>query len=289
MKKNISKILLLMMACIIAYLFLLPLLFMVFTSFKGVAESVTSTTLLPKEWTFENYIELFHNTDTSPVIQWLINTAIITICGTALRITTSVLAAYALARLNVPGKKIILIGLIWAMAIPEIVTYFPLFYIFKQIGGLNTYWALILPSGSGVMCIYLIYNFLIDFPKELEEAGKGAIVYGRDIVTGLPMEKEIPTDLVSESMLENFNVIIDNIRVILERTPPELSADIFRRGIYLTGGASQVNHLAELLAKGTGLKVNVSENPVSGVALGLAKIIKDDNYKSVAYLEGMSR
>ena len=289
MKKNISKILLLMMACIIAYLFLLPLLFMVFTSFKGVAESVTSTTLLPKEWTFENYIELFHNTDTSPVIQWLINTAIITICGTALRITTSVLAAYALARLNVPGKKIILIGLIWAMAIPEIVTYFPLFYIFKQIGGLNTYWALILPSGSGVMCIYLIYNFLIDFPKELEEAGKGAIVYGRDIVTGLPMEKEIPTDLVSESMLENFNVIIDNIRVILERTPPELSADIFRRGLYLTGGASQVNHLAELLAKGTGLKVNVSENPVSGVALGLAKIIKDDNYKSVAYLEGMSR
>lgn len=79
---------------------------MVFTSFKGVAESVTSTTLLPKEWTFENYIELFHNTDTSPVIQWLINTAIITICGTALRITTSVLAAYALARLNVPGKKL---------------------------------------------------------------------------------------------------------------------------------------------------------------------------------------
>ena len=179
MKKNISKILLLMMACIIAYLFLLPLLFMVFTSFKGVAESVTSTTLLPKEWTFENYIELFHNTDTSPVIQWLINTAIITICGTALRITTSVLAAYALARLNVPGKKIILIGLIWAMAIPEIVTYFPLFYIFKQIGGLNTYWALILTSGSGVMCIYLIYNFLIDFPKELEEAGlvEGANIF----------------------------------------------------------------------------------------------------------------
>ena len=179
MKKNISKILLLMMACIIAYLFLLPLLFMVFTSFKGVAESVTSTTLLPKEWTFENYIELFHNTDTSPVIQWLINTAIITICGTALRITKSVLAAYALARLNVPGKKIILIGLIWAMAIPEIVTYFPLFYIFKQIGGLNTYWALILPSGSGVMCIYLIYNFLIDFPKELEEAGlvEGANIF----------------------------------------------------------------------------------------------------------------
>ncbi|MDE7205452.1 MAG: rod shape-determining protein [Lachnospiraceae bacterium] len=131
-------------------------------------------------------------------------------------------------------------------------------------------------------------NVKIDL-RELEEDKRKAVVYGRDIVTGLPMEKEIPTDLVSESMLENFNVIIDNIRVILERTPPELSADIFRRGVYLTGGASQVAHLAELIAKGTGLKVNVSENPVSGVALGLAKIIKDDNYKSVAYLEGMGR
>ena len=51
----------------------------------------------------------------------------------------------------------------------------------------------------------------------------------------------------------------------------------------------QVNHLAELIAKGTGLKVNVSENPVTGVAIGISKIIKDDNYKSVASLEGMSR
>ena len=126
--------------------------------------------------------------------------------------------------------------------------------------------------------------------RELEAENRGAIVYGRDIVTGLPMEKEIPTNLVSESMLENFNVIIDNIRVILERTPPELSADIFRRGIYLTGGASQVNNLAQLMSKGTGLKVNLSEHPIESVALGLAKIINEDNYKSVAYaIEGMSK
>ena len=78
-----------------------------------------------------------------------------------------------------PGKKFILVALIWAMAIPEIVTFFPLFYMFKQVGGLNTFWPLILPSGSGVMCIYLIYNFLLAFPKELEEAGfvEGANVF----------------------------------------------------------------------------------------------------------------
>ena len=126
--------------------------------------------------------------------------------------------------------------------------------------------------------------------RELEEAGQGAVVYGRDIVTGLPVEREIPTKLVEESLEEHFNTIVDNIRLILERTPPELAADIFRHGIYLTGGASQISHLAERIANGTGLKVNIAENPLQSVVLGLAKIINEDNYKSVAYtIEGMSK
>ena len=126
--------------------------------------------------------------------------------------------------------------------------------------------------------------------KDLEKEGKGAVVYGRDIVTGLPVERVIPTELVCDCLTEHFNTIIDNVKVILERTPPELAADIYRNGIYLTGGASQVSHLAQKLAEGTGLKVNVAENPMTSVAQGLAKIIKEDNYKSIAYaIEGMSK
>ena len=125
---------------------------------------------------------------------------------------------------------------------------------------------------------------------DLERENKGAIVYGRDIVTGLPVERELPTAMIDESLIEHFYTIIDNIKVILERTPPELAADIYRHGIYLTGGASQVSHLAELIQKGTGLKVNVSENPITSVALGLSRIIKDDNLKTVAYsIEGMNK
>ncbi len=126
--------------------------------------------------------------------------------------------------------------------------------------------------------------------KELEEKEESAVVYGRDIVTGLPVERTIPTKLVVDSLEEHFNTIVDNVKVILERTPPELAADIFRHGVYLTGGASQVNHLADRIASGTGLKVNIAEEPTASVALGLAKIIKDDNYKSVAYaIEGMGK
>lgn len=125
---------------------------------------------------------------------------------------------------------------------------------------------------------------------ELEEASANAIVYGRDIVTGLPVEREIPTYLVDLALKEHFDTIIDNIKVILERTPPELAADIYRHGIYLTGGASRTSHLGELISKGTNLKVNLAGNAADSVACGLARVIKDDVYKSVAYsIQGMTK
>jgi len=118
--------------------------------------------------------------------------------------------------------------------------------------------------------------------KELEEKGEDAIVFGRDIVTGLPMQKHIPVPFVNECLVEHFSVIIDQVKLILERTPPELGADIYRNGIYLTGGASQVAHLADNLSAETGLKVQQMDNPVTSVAAGLAKVIQDDYFKTVA-------
>ncbi|MCR4587179.1 MAG: rod shape-determining protein [Lachnospiraceae bacterium] len=125
---------------------------------------------------------------------------------------------------------------------------------------------------------------------DFESAGTGAVVYGRDIVKGLPVEREIPTKLALEAMDNHFRNIIDNVKVILERTPPELGADIYRHGIYLTGGASSVAHFAEMMSNETGLKVNIAQNPMESVVLGISKIIKDDNYKSIAYsIEGSSK
>ena len=126
--------------------------------------------------------------------------------------------------------------------------------------------------------------------NEISLEKKDAIVFGRDIVTGLPVEKSICTALIDNALAENFNTIIDSIKVILERTPPELSADIYRNGLYLTGAASSVNKLKELLSKGTNLKVNISEEPKKSVTKGLEKIIKNSEFKSVIYeFEGMKR
>lgn len=119
--------------------------------------------------------------------------------------------------------------------------------------------------------------------KSLEEENSNAVVYGRDIVTGLPVEREIPTTLVTNALLEHMNTIIEQVKVILEKTPPELGADIFRRGIYLTGGSSQLSHLDELMAKGTGLKVNLADDPIVSVACGLSRVINEPKFQSVAY------
>ncbi|SFK59886.1 rod shape-determining protein MreB [Lachnospiraceae bacterium KH1T2] len=122
-----------------------------------------------------------------------------------------------------------------------------------------------------------------------KDSDEASVVYGRDIVTGLPVERAIPTELIDSALNENIASIVENIKVILERTPPELAADIYRHGIYLTGGSAHLKNLDVLINKGTNLKVNLAENSQESVANGLARIIQDDNFKSLAYsIEGMS-
>ena len=126
--------------------------------------------------------------------------------------------------------------------------------------------------------------------RDIETQHADAVVYGRDIVTGLPVERIIPTKSIDTALLDNFNTIVDNIKIVLERTPPELSADIYRNGIYLTGGGSLVNNLAKTIEKETGLKVNHAEDPLLSVAEGLSRVINNENFASVAYsIEGMGR
>ena len=125
--------------------------------------------------------------------------------------------------------------------------------------------------------------------NELVENKEEAVCYGRDIVSGLPVEKHIPTDVIDMSMRTSFGSIADCVKQILERTPPELGADIYRHGIYLTGGASQAHNLAEYIADSTGIKVDVGEDPINSVVDGLAKIINEEKYRPLAYttIEGL--
>ncbi len=95
-----------------------------------------------------------------------------------------------------------------------------------------------------------------------------AMVRGRDLVTGLPQTAEIDSDQVHEALQEPLREILSAIIWVLERTPPELGADVVRTGIHLTGGCSQLPGLDQYIAAETGISVQVARNPMDCTVLG---------------------
>jgi rod shape-determining protein MreB len=100
-------------------------------------------------------------------------------------------------------------------------------------------------------------------------------VKGRDLVAGVPKTLTINSDEIRDALQEPANAIVEAVRVVLERTPPELSADIVDRGIVLSGGGSQLRNLDTLLREETGLPVMVAENPQLAVVLGTGRALDE--------------
>lgn len=99
-------------------------------------------------------------------------------------------------------------------------------------------------------------------------------VKGRDQVMGLPKILTITSEEIRESLREPVSAIVDAVRVTLERTPPELSADIVDRGVVLAGGGALLRGIDQLLSKETGLHVAVAEDALTAVALGTGKYLE---------------
>jgi len=93
-------------------------------------------------------------------------------------------------------------------------------------------------------------------------------VRGRDVVNGLPRTVLVGSQEVQEALSEPIGSIVEAVRGVLERTPPELAADLLDRGVVLTGGGALLSGLDELIRQATGLPVRVAEDPITCVALG---------------------
>ncbi len=105
--------------------------------------------------------------------------------------------------------------------------------------------------------------------------GKTVEVKGRDLLNGVPKEITISERQVSESLVETVAEIVEAVKVALENTPPELSADIVDKGIVLTGGGALLKNLDQVLRKATGLPVIVAEDPLSCVAKGSGMVLDE--------------
>ena len=108
-------------------------------------------------------------------------------------------------------------------------------------------------------------------------------VRGRNLVTGLPKTVTVTSEETEEALREPAYQIVDAVHNVLERTPPELAADISDRGIVLTGGGSLIQGLEELIEEKTGINTMTAEDPLTAVAIGTGKYIEylaDDDKKS---------
>ncbi|MBC5630153.1 rod shape-determining protein [Clostridium sp. NSJ-6] len=96
---------------------------------------------------------------------------------------------------------------------------------------------------------------------------------GRNLITGLPDEVEISTEEVREALSEPVSVIVDGVKSILEKTPPELAADIIEKGILMTGGGALLDGLNKLIEENTGVTVEIAHNSVEAVAEGTGQVL----------------
>ncbi len=108
---------------------------------------------------------------------------------------------------------------------------------------------------------------------EVEEKAENMQIRGRDLISGLPKVVEIGEDEVREALREPVYSIIEAIKTTLEKTPPELAADIMDKGIMLTGGGALLKGLDALIAHETHMPVNIAEIPLDCVAVGTGKAL----------------
>lgn len=119
------------------------------------------------------------------------------------------------------------------------------------------------------------------------EDEKSIEIRGRNLVDGLPKNVTISSEEVRNAMADTISEIIDTIRTTLEKTPPELSADIIDTGITLTGGGALLRGLAELIAEETGMPVSVAANPLDCVVIGTRKRLEGDaGFKNYTFRRG---
>jgi len=154
-----------------ALITLIPFLWALSSSFKPFDEIISgSINLIPKEPTLDNYKYILKEGTLFP--KWFYNSLFIAIVGTSLNVLFNSMAGYALARLHFPGRNIWFIIILAVLMIPGQITLIPNYLILKELGWLNSYKAMIIPSMINATFIFMMRQFFINFPKELEEAAE---------------------------------------------------------------------------------------------------------------------
>jgi multiple sugar transport system permease protein len=207
-KTPLGQFLFWLMLAVLTIIFLAPLVWMISTSFK-TSEASTSLELswIPRPWDVSAYQTLFSAGSANPVLRWFFNSLFAAAANAVLIVAVDAAAAYALARMDFPGKKLIFTSVITTIFLPAFVFLIPNFLIVSKLGWLDSLWAIIVPSAGGAFGVFFLRQFFSTLPKELEEA---AIIDGANqwkIFTKviLPLSRPALSTLAVLSFLTNWN------------------------------------------------------------------------------------
>ncbi|WP_059104324.1 carbohydrate ABC transporter permease [Shouchella shacheensis] len=196
-----------------------PFLWAFFSSFKPLSEIVGGFSFFPNEWTLDNYRYIV---ETQPLfLRWLLNSVVIAVSATVLNLLFNSMAGYALARLSFPGKKATFLIVLAVLMIPMQVTMIPNFLILRELGWLNSYQGMIVPAMVNATFIFMMRQFFVNFPKEIEEAAAvdGLSRFGTFFRIVLPMAKPA---LFAQAIFVFMAIWNDFMRPLIVMTEPSM-------------------------------------------------------------------
>jgi multiple sugar transport system permease protein len=149
---------------------LLPVAIIVLTAFKPTAEvNAYPPTLLPTQWTLDNLLRIFTEL---PLARLLLNSVVFAGGVTLCALVFDSLAAYALARIDFRGRKVLLVAIIASLMIPFQATLIPVYQLVAELGWINTYQGLIAPRAADAFGIFLLRQFFLALPRDLDNAAR---------------------------------------------------------------------------------------------------------------------
>lgn len=203
----------------IALLIIIPLLWMLSTSFKIKSQLFTKEIYwIPKVFTLENYTKILNN-PSLPIVRWFFNTLGVASVFTVLVVFVDALAGYAYARLEFPGRKQLFVILLATLFLPGVMFLIPNFVTVNKLGMMNNYSGVIIPGLAGVFGVFFMRQFYESIPKELEEAAEidGATKFQTFFQIILPLAKPALATLAVISFLASWNDFLWALLVLKDR------------------------------------------------------------------------
>lgn len=170
---RITQFLSYLLLIVLSIIWVVPIIYGFATSFRSQTEVVsTGFRLLPVNWVVENYIAIFQDTSTAPIVRWLGNSLFIATIHTALVIVVVSVTAYGYSRLEFKGRDALFFTLMGISMFPGVVNLIPSYKVIESLNWVNTAWAMIIPGLAGMGNIFLTRQFMKGIPKEFDESAR---------------------------------------------------------------------------------------------------------------------